>query len=99
LFLAWIPYLCSLGLVVLSRRTPDASVLWWGLFAVWLAFFPNAPYLITDWLYLPYFQTELWYSICLFMTFSLSGLLLTVISLYLVHNQLSDCPIRGAGCV
>lgn len=88
LSLAWIPYLCSLGLVVLSRQTPNASTIWWVLFAVWLAFFPNAPYLVTDWLYLPHFQTQLWYSICLFMTFSLNGLLLTVISLYLAHNQL-----------
>ncbi len=49
---------------------------------------PTLSYLITDWLYLPHFQTELWYSICLFMTFSFSGLLLSVTSLYLVHAQL-----------
>lgn len=88
LALAWVPYLASLGLVVLGRRAPGAVAAWWGLFLVWLVFFPNAPYLVTDWLYLPHFRAELWYSIGLFLTFSLAGLLLSVTSLYLVHTLL-----------
>lgn len=88
LALAWVPYLCSLLLVVIHQRAPENRVAWWALFAVWLAFFPNAPYMVTDWLYLPNFREELWYSIGIFGTFSLAGLLLAVTSLYLVHTLL-----------
>jgi uncharacterized membrane protein len=100
LALAWVPYLCSLGLVLLGQWPSRCRGLWWGLFAAWLAFFPHAPYLITAWLYMPNFSAELWYSIGLFMTFSLSGvsgLLLSVISLYLVHTLLRTRlgPVEG----
>ena len=88
LTLAWVPYLCSLGLVWLHQHAPHRRGLWWGLFVVWFAFFPNAPYLVTDWLYLPNFHEDLWYSIGLFLTFSISGLLLSLASLYLVHTLL-----------
>jgi uncharacterized membrane protein len=55
---------------------------------VWLAFFPNAPYLITDWMYLDdnRLAEHLWYSIALFTTFATCGVLLAVISLYLMHT-------------
>jgi uncharacterized membrane protein len=88
LALAWVPYLCSLGLVWLEQEAPQHKAAWWLLFAVWLAFFPNAPYLVTDLLYLPQFQEKLWYSIGMFLTFSMAGLLLSMVSLYLVHSML-----------
>jgi uncharacterized membrane protein len=88
LALAWVPYLLSLSLVALSQRRETRPLAWWSALALWAIFFPNAPYLITDWLYLPSFADELWYSIGLFMAFSLSGLLLSIISLYLVHGAL-----------
>jgi uncharacterized membrane protein len=71
-----------------AQRRPKglAPVLVPGL--LWLIFFPNAPYLITDWLYLEEktLSIHLWYSIALFTTFATSGLLLAVISLYLMHT-------------
>jgi uncharacterized membrane protein len=86
--LAWVPYLCSLWAVAAAERRPQAlgPVLLPSL--VWLAFFPNAPYLITDWMYLPdqTLDVHLWYSIALFTTFSTCGLLLAVVSLYLMHT-------------
>src|SRR4051794_4038544 len=50
--LAWAPYLCSLWAVAAAERS---SHTWMPIVipgVLWLVFFPNAPYLITDWLYL-----------------------------------------------
>lgn len=88
LTLAWIPYLLSLGLVHLEQRPTTSRGLWLVVFLAWIGFFPNAPYLVTDWLYLPSFAEELWFSIGLFMSFSLCGLILSIISLFLVHGVL-----------
>jgi uncharacterized membrane protein len=82
LFLAWIPYLFSLLAVALFRLFPKQ---WWMLLApgaVWLAFFPNAPYIVTDFFHLvqrPYIP--LWYDILLLTTFSWTGIFLTIASL------------------
>ena len=57
------------------------------LLGLWLAFFPNAPYLVTEWLHLSRLHEELWFSIAIFTAFSLCGLQLTATSLYLVHTQ------------
>jgi uncharacterized membrane protein len=47
LFLAWIPYLLAGSMHYLSRRGRSALAL--GLLGlVWLLFFPNAPYIVTD---------------------------------------------------
>lgn len=46
LFLAFIPLALSFWLY--RRRTKVRSLLWWVAFAVFLAFLPNAPYLLTD---------------------------------------------------
>ncbi len=88
--LAWVPYLASLWAMSAAQRRPQglAPVLLAGL--LWLVFFPNAPYLITDWLYLEQetLSVHLWYSIALFTTFATCGLLLAVVSLYLMHTLL-----------
>lgn len=46
LFLAFIPLALSFWLY--RRRTKVRSLLWWVAFVVFLAFLPNAPYLLTD---------------------------------------------------
>ena len=48
LALAWIPYMSSIGVAALQRCFPKQ---WWLLplpSALWLLFFPNAPYIVTD---------------------------------------------------
>jgi uncharacterized membrane protein len=87
LFLAWVPYICALWAVSAEERHPHTMrPLVPGL--LWLLFFPNAPYLITDWLYLDteLLQEHLWYGIGMFTVFSLCGLLLATVSLYLIHT-------------
>ena len=82
LFLAWIPYWSSFGAAYFYTRYPR---FWWllplpGL--VWLAFFPNAPYLMTDYLHLqPRSGVPYWYDIALISAFAWSGLFLAVFSL------------------
>src|SRR4051812_18901315 len=86
LFLAWTPYLFALWASAAPDRQPAGG---WRIRlpgVLWLLFFPNPPYLITDWLYLPGLTTELWYSIGLLTIFSTCGVLLTVVSLYLMHR-------------
>lgn len=46
LFLAFIPLVLSV--LLYRRRSLHRSLLWWVAFAVFMAFLPNAPYLLTD---------------------------------------------------
>jgi uncharacterized membrane protein len=49
LFLAFIPLLCSW---FLFRPSVNPSIIWWIFFCVFLAFLPNAPYILTDTIHL-----------------------------------------------
>lgn len=82
LFLAWVPYgfsMVAYALLHLSRRS------WWLLFVpglLWLLFFPNAPYILTDFFHLMQRPgIPLWYDVLLLITFSWTGLFLMVASL------------------
>jgi uncharacterized membrane protein len=99
LALAWAPYLFALWAVWAGERRPEAATPIASPGLLWLAFFPNAPYLVTDWLYLEGLGDHLWFSIGLFMTFSLCGLLLAVVSLYLMHTLVRVKLGRVAGWV
>jgi uncharacterized membrane protein len=82
LFLAWIPYLFSLLAAHLDSAYPRR----WGLLLVpgfiWLIFFPNAPYLLTNFLQLHGHRgVPLWYDIGLLVSFVWTGLILAIASL------------------
>jgi uncharacterized membrane protein len=82
LFLAWVPYFCSLWAAAWYRRHPDR---WWMLLVpgtVWLVFFPNAPYIVTDFYHLEKRPPiPLWYDIGLIATFAWTGCFLAIASL------------------
>jgi uncharacterized membrane protein len=82
LFLAWIPYASSLWAAYLHRCYPRR---WWVLVfpgAIWLVFFPNAPYIITDFLHLQSrWAVPMWYDTVLLAAFSWTGLFLGIFSL------------------
>lgn len=79
LFLAWIPFLASWTLS-LPRRVPAALLV--GIGAIWLAFFPNAPYIVTDFIHLRKAgPAPVWYDAMLIASFAWTGLVLGIVSL------------------
>lgn len=86
LFLAWIPYVCALWIGSLQRA--QARAWHYALpLLLWLLFFPNATYLVTDFYNLSEFASvPLWYDIGLFSACAWSGLLLAVASLMIVQG-------------
>ena len=102
LFLAWIPYLLSLALRRLAPRAGAGSgvkplVVLLGL--AWLFFYPNAPYILTDFIHVIWERSALkarwslitenallWYDIVLNSAFAFVGHFIGLISLLLLHR-------------
>lgn len=88
LMLAWIPF----GLAILSyalafnRRTLVLLVP--GFALLWLLFFPNAPYILTDFQHLGDYShgVPVWFDVILLLWFSWTGMLLAVVSLNLMQE-------------
>ncbi len=86
LFLAWLPYLFSLWAMALEHRRAGRWWLIWLPSALWLAFFPNAPYLLTDFFHLTQRPgIPLWYDIGLIAAFAWTGFFLALVSLRIMH--------------
>jgi uncharacterized membrane protein len=88
LFLAWIPFGLAYIAYALSWRRLWLYVLIPVFAFLWLIFFPNAPYILTDLQYLSRVSPSapLWYDIILLVWFSWTGMLLGLVSLYLMHD-------------
>jgi uncharacterized membrane protein len=85
-FLAMLPLLFSRRLVRLDKFNFKAIV----LLVCWLAFFPNAPYMITDFChYTERPPVPSWFDLLLVITAAWNGLLLGIISLMQVEQFLS----------
>ncbi|QRY53056.1 DUF1361 domain-containing protein [Mycolicibacterium septicum] len=84
LVLAWIPMVVAIAFDLVERR------LWLlPLGAAWLAFLPNAPYLVTDLVHLGE-GYELWRHVLQYGFAAWTGILLGVVSLLLVHQRIDD---------
>ncbi|HEY7370851.1 MAG TPA: DUF1361 domain-containing protein [Polyangia bacterium] len=88
LVLAWVPLLMSVLIVrhhAPGRRPSRLGSLVLGAF--WLAFFPNAPYLVTDLIHLRAhgFVLQLFDAMMVF-AFALTGICIAFLSLWLVHR-------------
>jgi uncharacterized membrane protein len=99
LFLAWVPFWIALGLDFWSRARPDHSRLSAaGFLVVWLLFFPNAPYILTDLLHLkdrgvvPH-----WFDLMMIASFAWTGLLLGYCSLFEIQRYLDRSFGQTAG--
>jgi uncharacterized membrane protein len=88
LFLAWIPFVLAYLAYIFSWKK-------WLLYLVlpitaflWLIFFPNAPYILTDLQHLAMGTSSapLWYDVIVMVWFTWTGLLLGLVSLYLMHD-------------
>jgi uncharacterized membrane protein len=82
LFLAWIPYMASLWATDIHQRHPRR----WGYLVIpgllWLIFFPNAPYILTDFFHLrTRAPVPIWYDTGMLLVFAWTGLFLGVFSL------------------
>ncbi|NNE93821.1 MAG: DUF1361 domain-containing protein [Verrucomicrobiales bacterium] len=84
LALGVIPLVFSTLVVFLKKRRRILPVL-----AVWLLFFPNAPYLLTDLIHLrPRADAPFWYDWLLMLSFAGTGFLVGCFSLFQVHRRL-----------
>jgi uncharacterized membrane protein len=89
LFLAWIPLAVSLLIEKVQSRG-DRPALLVLLAAIWLLFFPNAPYIITDFVHLtPSSSAPLWFDVLLIASFAWAGLLLGLVSLNRVQRLIA----------
>lgn len=86
LFLAWIPYVVSLALFIRYQQTRRLTLIMLGVAGVWLLFYPNAPYILTDLIHLKKNTgVPRWYDSLMIFSFVGNGLLLGFVSLY--HMQ------------
>jgi uncharacterized membrane protein len=84
LILAWVPLVFAVTAYWRARhRRVDA--LTWVPLVPWLLFFPNAPYLLTDFIHLGEGPAPLWYDALMLSAFAWTGLLLGFASLYLAQ--------------
>jgi uncharacterized membrane protein len=88
IFLAWIPLGAAYVtyMAAMSRRVTSLIILLTAF--LWLIFFPNAPYILTDFQHLgePSNVVPIWFDVILVVWFAWTGLLLGVLSLYLMHE-------------
>lgn len=86
LFLAWVPVFFALQTLKENSRWKLA-----GLLLGWLAFFPNAPYIITDFLHLkPRDNFPFWFDSILLYAFAFGGLMPGIVSALIVYKKLKE---------
>jgi uncharacterized membrane protein len=84
LFLAWVPFGLAIAAYDRARRRVDVVV--GVLLVLWLLFFPNAPYMLTDFIHLGESESvPVWYDALMLSSFAWTALLLGFASLYLVQ--------------
>jgi uncharacterized membrane protein len=86
--LAWIPFLASVVAYIAMRSRITFALIMPISVVIWLLFFPNAPYLLTDFQHLADGSRTgpLWYDVILMIWFAWTGLLLGITSLYLMQE-------------
>jgi uncharacterized membrane protein len=96
LLLAWVPFVfAAIAYRLASAHRAVLYVLIVAAAVVWLAFFPNAPYILTDFLHLGSMGDIVpgWYDVLMLYWFAWTGLMLGVVSLYLMQEIVT----RGLG--
>jgi len=84
LLLAWIPMLFAM--LAANEERLGRKLLY---LVVWLIFFPNAPYLITDLIHLkPRNDFPLWFDSILLYSFAFTGLMVGMFSALIIYSQL-----------
>ena len=88
LFLAWIPFIISYFTYTLTLHRKWIYVVIPIAAFFWLIFFPNAPYILTDFQHLanPTIELPIWYDVMMLIWFAFTGLLLGMVSLFLMQE-------------
>lgn len=88
LFLAWIPFLISYFTYTMTLKRRWIYVVIPIAAFFWLIFFPNAPYLLTDFQHLAnqWWDLPVWYDVMMLIWFAFTGLLLGMVSLFLMQE-------------
>jgi len=99
LFLAWIPFMLAYFAHAASWRRATLYFVIPAIAFLWLIFFPNAPYMLTDLQDLSRraVGAPLWYDVIIVVWASWTGMLLGVISLYLMQDIIVRTFGRRAG--
>ncbi len=99
--LAWIPFAAA-SLAYLTRRNRPAFMLVMPVCTlVWIIFFPNAPYLLTDFQHLASTDgfAPIWLDVIIMIWFAWTGLLLGITSLYLMQELIAGLTTPFIGWV
>lgn len=88
LFLAWIPFIIAYLTYTLTLKRRWVYVVIPIAAFFWMIFFPNAPYILTDFQHLATHWTDLpvWYDVMMLIWFAFTGLLLGMVSLFLMQE-------------
>ena len=100
LVLAWAPFVfAGVAYTLASARRAVLYALIVVAALVWLVFFPNAPYILTDFLHLGSMGDIVpgWYDVLMLFWFAWTGLLLGVVSLYLMQDIVARAFGGAAG--
>ena len=90
LFLAWVPLLFIKWISEIDKRKSLHPLTLLFSLIIWLLFFPNAPYIITDLKHLSGIpENKIWYDAMMIFTFAVAGLLPGLYSIRIVYRILS----------
>lgn len=88
LFLAWIPFIISSFLLIFNIKSKIALVF---AIVVWILFFPNSPYILTDLFHLRTRNSvPIWYDLIVILSYAWAGLICGFISLLDIEKMLSS---------
>ena len=98
LTLAWVPYVSAMWAHMLHQAHRKRWLRILPIAVLSIVFFPNAPYIVTDFLHLAARPpVPLWYDIGMLAAFAWAGILLGVYALRLLHRIVEDWLGRWVG--
>lgn len=88
LFLAWIPFIISYFTYTMTLKRKWIYIVIPIAAFFWLIFFPNAPYILTDFQHLArrWQDVPVWYDVMMLVWFAFTGLMLGMVSLFLMQE-------------
>jgi uncharacterized membrane protein len=99
LFLAWIPFIIAYFIYTMTLNRQWVYVVIPTAAFFWMIFFPNAPYILTDFQHLAgqWADLPVWYDVMTLIWFAFTGLLLGMVSLFLMQEIIRREFGRWAG--